>query len=174
VVYANPLVASLFVSTLMVSGSSNRDWWRSDVGKVTEHRDEGGTTCTLLLKTDQGEFRFMWSDKLPPRAIVQRPDWNFPPNRMWNVSLRIGGTWLDSGDGTDNIPALTGSHSLMFLVRTPVGPLLNAGPDIAVRTADQTFEMNVPQHKMRKLMTALRKCTKQIAHGTGTQVSQLP
>jgi hypothetical protein len=158
-IYTKLLALPLLPAILMPIAGSDRDWWRSDAGKVTEHRDRDGVTCTFVLQNDQGRFQFMWSNKLPPRAIVQRPNWSLPSDRMWTVSLRIGSTWLGNGDGTPNIPALTGPHRLMFLLGQPISDLLNDAQDLALQTPDRVFEISVPHRKMRPLVRALRRCT---------------
>src|SRR5690348_13092595 len=160
-------VLPILISTSMATQGGDRDWWRSDAGKVTEHHDRQGITCTLLMKSDQGEFRFMWSSRLPPRAIVERPNWNLPPGLMWTVSLRIGSVWIGDGNGAANIPALTGQHSLKFLLGQPILDLLNAARSVTLQTPDRSFEMIVPRSKMRALVTALRRCTALIGHGPG-------
>ncbi len=106
---------------------------------------------------------------MPPRAVVQRPNWNLPPSLMWSVSVRIGTTWLSNRDGTRDFPALTGRHSLMFLVDQPIEGLLDTAGDVAVQTPDRSFEMRIPREKMRALVVALRKCTALIGRTAGRQ-----
>lgn len=136
-------------------------WWHSEAGNVTEYRDGKSLTCTLALNSDQGEFQFMWSDSLPPYAIVQRPDWTLPLNHMATASLRIGDTWLTTADGSRNLPALTEPHGLMFLLDQPVQNLLKDAQDLALQTPDRTFELKIPHPRMQPLVKALRRCMAQ-------------
>jgi hypothetical protein len=156
------LALLLLGPTLVNASPTDRDWWRSEAGKVTEHRNAQDTTCTLVLKNDKGQFQFMWSDTLPPYAIVERPEWTLPLNRMLTVSLRIGNTWLKSPNGSANFPALTEPHGLMFLLSQPVEELLSGAQDLAFQAPDQTFEMPLPRPKVRQLMKALHRCNAQI------------
>ena len=84
------LALTVLIAMLMISIGSSKDWWRSDAGKVTEHRDRDNVTCALILKNDDGQIEFLWSNRLPLRVIVERPDWTLQDNRMWVVSFRVG------------------------------------------------------------------------------------
>lgn len=152
----------LLAPTLASATPTDRDWWRSKVGKVTEHRDDRDTVCTLVLKNDTGDVQFMWSHTLPPYAIVERPDWSLPLNRMLTVSLRIGNTWLKSSNGSSDLPALTEPHGLMFLLTQPVEDLLSDAQDLTFQAPDKTFEMPLPHPKVRELVKALHRCNAQI------------
>ena len=147
---------------LTISTGGDIDWWRSDTGKVTEHRDRDDITCTLLLKNHDGQFQFMWDNVLPLRVIVEQSSWNLPDSRMWTVSLRIGSAWLGGGNGDPDIPALTAPHGVMFVLNQPIMDMLGSARDVTVRTPAQDFGLSVPQNKMEPLVKALRKCTAQI------------
>ncbi len=159
---AKLLALPLLTSTLAIATGGGRDWWRSDFGKVTEHREGDNVTCTLVVKSNDDQVRFMWNKDLPLRIIIERPEWDLPPGQMWPVSVRIGDTWLVDGIGGSNIPALTGSHALKFLFHQPIDGLLDSAQQITVRAPDRTFDMTIPQRKMRQLVRALRKCLAQM------------
>jgi hypothetical protein len=165
-IFAGLIRIPLIVSGLLTAAATASDipWWHTDAGDVVEHLDRDGVNCTLTLKSDHGQFEFAWNNKLPPRAIVERKVWQFPASYMWMVSLRIGNTWLGGGDGTPNIPALTGSDRLMFLLDQPIDGLLLSAHDIALRTPDRTFEIDLAADKIHALVAALRKCTAYIGH----------
>ncbi len=166
-IHAKLLALPFLAFGLVIATGRDRDWWRSDAGKVTEHRNGDGVTCILLLRSNQGQFQFMWSNKLPPRAIVEQPSWSLTPGQMSTVSLRIASTWLGKAEGRADIPAVTGRQSLMFLLDQPIDQLLNDAHDLAVQTPAGPFEMSVPPAKMRPLVKALRKCTAQIRRVEG-------
>jgi hypothetical protein len=162
-IYVKLLALPVLTAMLtMISTGSDTDWWHSDAGEVTEHRERDNVTCKLVLKNHDGQFAFMWDSVLPLRVIVEQPSWNLPDNRMWDVSLRIGGAWLGDGGGSPDIPALTAPHGVMFVLNQPIMAMLSTAEDLTVRTPDGAFEMNVPSNRMRPLVTALRKCTAQI------------
>jgi hypothetical protein len=158
-IYQAMVKLPLLVSSLLVATATDGVWWNTDGGSVTEQRDHDTVTCTMTLKGDDGQFEFAWSNKLPPRAVVEQKNWSFPSGYMWNVALRIGGTWLEHGDGTPNIPAMTGSTSIMFLLNQPIDDMLLAARDVAIKTPDRTFNINLAPKKIQALVAALHKCS---------------
>jgi hypothetical protein len=161
-IYGKLFALPVLTAMLLSSTGPERDWWRSDAGKVTEYKDRDNVTCTLILTGHDGDVAFMWNNRLPLRVIVEQPKWNLPDNRMWQVSFRIGDAWLGGGDGSPDIPALTAPHGVMFVLDQPIATMLSTAQSLTVRTPDRVFEMNVPPNKMRPLVDALLKCTEQI------------
>jgi hypothetical protein len=159
------LKVSLLASSLLFATAADQVvWWRSDGGNVTEQRDRDAVTCTLSIHTDQAQLEFAWSNKLPPRAMVEQKGWSLPPGYMWTVAVRIGGTWLGNGDGTPNIPAMTGPTSVMFLVNQPIDDMLLSAQDVAIKTPDRSLAINLAPRKVQALVAALHKCSDTMAH----------
>jgi hypothetical protein len=156
-----PAVAKLplLVPGLLVAAAGVTDWWNSAGGSVTEHHDGDTVTCVMTLKSDDGQFEFAWSNKLPPRVMVEQKSWSFPSGYMWNVAMRIGDTWLGHGDGTPNIPAMTGSTSLKFLIDQPIDDMLLSAQDLTIKTPDRMYNINLAPRKIQALVTALHKCS---------------
>ncbi len=154
----------LLVSSVLIASAADRVWWRTDGGAVIENRDGNAVTCTLTLNGNEGQFEFAWSNKLPPRAMVEQKSWSLPPGYMWSVAMRIGGTWLGHGDGTPNIPAMTGPASVQFLLNQPIDDMLLSARDIAIKTPDRAFDINLAPKKIRDLVDALHKCSALIRH----------
>jgi hypothetical protein len=72
--------------------------------------------------------------------------------------MRIGDVWLENGDGTPNITAMTARSALMIIPSQPVDDLLPAAEEIEIKTQDMRFEVRVTRGKMRGLLKALDKC----------------
>ncbi len=156
-----PAIAKLplLTSSLLVAAASVTNWWSTPGGSVTEHRDGDAVTCVMTLKSDDGQFEFAWSNKLPPRVMVQQKSWSFPSGYMWNVAMRIGSTWLGHGDGTPNIPAMTGSTSLKFLINQPIDDMLLSAQELTIKTPDRMVNIDLAPKKIQALVTALHKCS---------------
>lgn len=150
--------AMLAAAATGATAATDTVWWRSDAGTVVGHRDERGLTCTLTLESPEGRIAFAWGGGLPRRGTAESDAWHLEPERIAQVALAIGGTWLGSGNGTPNITALTSRSAFMFVLNEPVeGPLL-AAQAVTVITPQGRLSIELPATKVKALMAALDKC----------------
>jgi hypothetical protein len=153
----------ILLSGLLLTPVADTVWWNTNGGNVSERRDSETATCTLRIDNDDGQFRFAWDRELPARITVSNNDWKFQPDEIATVAMRIGNVWLAGGDGTPNIPAITGPSAFMFILNQPVDELLLSADEIAVNTADTRFGIILIRSKINDLIVALRKCRSAIS-----------
>jgi hypothetical protein len=149
---------SILLAGLVLTSAGDTVWWRNDAGAVTEHKGGGTATCTLQVHNDHGQVAFVWDRELPPRVTVTQADWRLRPDTVTSVSLRIGGTWVAGGSGTQAIMALTSPSALNFVLNQPVDDLLSSADHIAVQAGSLQFAAKVQPAQMRSLVVGLRKC----------------
>jgi hypothetical protein len=148
----------ILLSSLLVTPVADTVWWNTNGGNVSERRDSETATCTLRIDNDDGQFQFTWDRNLPTRITASRNDWKFQPDEIATVAMRVGSVWLGNGNGTPNIPAITGPSALMFILDQPIDDLLLSADEIAISTTDDRFGIILIRSKINDLIVALRKC----------------
>lgn len=157
------LMLPILLSSLVLTPVKDELWWRTPGGEVTEHRDRTTADCTLRLDSDAGSLAFIWARTLPTRVVVEKPGWTIAPDRITTVAIRIGDVWLDGGDGTPNIPAMTGSSAVMLVLNRSIDTQLQTASDFTINAPDIRFGIRLTRLKMQALLTALDKCRQAIA-----------
>lgn len=148
----------VLIASLLLTPVADTVWWRTTGGSVIQHRERGQASCTLTLENESGRIEFVWEDSLPVHVTATQPDWMFSSNQLTTVSVRIGDVWLDGGDGSPNIMAMTGQSALMFVLNQPVGDLLRAARGVAVHTVDSRLEVTLDHRRMQDLAKRLGRC----------------
>ena len=159
------LRVSLLLSGLLVTPAADTVWWQTNGGNVTHHGGENTQTCTLTIENDTGQFAFVWDSNLPAHIMVAQPVWRFPSDQTTTVAMRIGNVWLENGNGTPNITAVTARSALMIIPDQPFDDLLLSADEIVVRTSDTQFGILLTREKMTALLAALRRCRASIGAG---------
>ena len=148
----------MLASAFLLVASADTVWWNSTAGTVVGHRDGDATTCTMTLQGDDMQVRFAWSANLPPRAVVERRDWHFPPGGMLDIAVQIGDVWLGDRNGVPNLPSMTGPSAVMFIANGEVDRLILGTRRIRVVTASSAFDMTLEPARTRPLLAALDRC----------------
>ena len=143
---------------LMVTPVADTVWWRTSGGEVTQHSEQNIVNCTLTIENDQGKFAFVWNRDLPASIMVTQQVWRFPSEQTTTAAVRIGDVWLEHGNGTPNMTAMTAKAALMVIPNQPFDHLLPSADEVVVRTPDAQFGILLLREKMTPLIAALRKC----------------
>jgi hypothetical protein len=148
----------LLSSSLLVTPVKDTVWWDTSGGRVTEHRDESGTNCSLMLYNDEGSVVFEWQD--PGRTSVTAIDWGwqFPNDWQLPVAVQLGDVWLSTGGDSAIIQAVGHGNSVSFAVNQPVDDLLRPADHVEVRTRNGQLSIKLNQVRVGALLTGARQC----------------
>jgi len=153
----------IVLSGLLLANAADTVWWNNFEGRVREHRDQNTVTCTLTLQGQQSQVAFAWSNRLPLRVVVESKALNFRPGQISQIAMRIGDVWLARGDGKPNIPAMTASSAVMFILNEPLEDMLLSARYIEIRATDHPLTIDLVPSRIRDLVEALRGCNAVIA-----------
>jgi hypothetical protein len=146
------------LSAFLLVNAVDTVWWNSFAGSVVEHRDRDAVTCTLTLKDQQNQVTFAWSNRLPLRVVINSDVLRFPPDQLSQVAIRIGDIWLAGGDGEPNIPAMTASSGIMFILNESVRDMLLSARRIDIRAPDRSLAMKLRPAWTKDLIEATERC----------------
>ena len=153
----------IVLSGLLVANAVDTVWWSGHAGSVIEHRDQHEVTCTLMLKDERNQLNFAWSNPLPLRVVFDSAALRLAPDKVAQIAVRVGEVWLAHGDGKPNIPVMTASSSIMFILNEPIEEALLRAHDISIRADDQYITMKLMPSGVKDLVGALGRCNAVIA-----------
>lgn len=153
----------MVLAGLLLANTADTVWWNGRAGSVVERRDQHEVTCALTLKDERNQLTFAWSNRLPLRGVFSSGALRLAPDQMAHIAVRIGDVWLAHGDGQPNIPVMTTSSGVMFILDEQVEHMLLLAPEIGIRVGDQRITMKLMPSKVKDLVDALKKCNAVIA-----------
>lgn len=148
----------LLSSSLFATPVKDTVWWDTPGGKVTEHRDETDTGCSLMLYDDDGSVTFEWDD--PSRTLVTAINWNwqFPVDWKMPVAMQLGEVWLTNRADSVVIEAVGHGNAVAFATDQSVDDLLRPADRIVVRTTNGEMSIKLEHGKVGALLSGMRKC----------------
>ncbi|HEY0183641.1 MAG TPA: hypothetical protein VGC09_12615 [Rhodopila sp.] len=133
-------------------------WWSTPGGEVTQHRDERGANCSLMLYDDDGSVVFRWDDQ--GRTLVTAIDWNwqFPDDSKVPVAMQLGDEWLSNASYSAVIQAVAHGNAVSFTADRPVDDLLRPAHHVVVRTTGAQLSIQLNPGKIDTLLERARRC----------------
>ena len=152
------IIPMLISGLLFVTPVTDTVWWNTQGGKVTEHRDQTGATCSLMLYDQAGSVVFEWTN--PDRILVTAIDWNwqFPADWKLPVAMQVGDVWLSSGGDSAVLQAVAHGNAVTFTSDQSVDGLLSTADHVVVKTTDSQLAIKLNQIKMGALLSHLGQC----------------
>jgi hypothetical protein len=152
------IIPALFAVSFLVVPVKDTVWWNTVGGRVTEHRDATGATCSLMLYDDRGSVVFEWTGG--ERISVTAIDWNwqFPDDWKMPVALQVGEDWISTGGGSPILQGVGHGNAVTFTLNQPVEDMLRPADHIAVRTQTSVLSIKVDNYRIGTLIARARKC----------------
>jgi hypothetical protein len=150
-----PLMVAISLLSMPVKDTV---WWDTPGGKVTEHHDEDGKKCSLMLYDNDGSVTFEWGQKNKTLVTAVDSNWALPNNWKGPVALQVGNVWLSNGAGSAIIDAVGQGTAVAFTTDLPVDDLLRSSGQIVVKNNSADLSIKLEPAKMRKLSSRTRKC----------------
>lgn len=157
----------LLASSLLVLPVKDTVWWNTPGGRVTEHRDETGASCSLMLYDDAGSVVFQFADRDMTLVTATDRDWAFPNNAGLPVAMRLGDVWLSNGGGSAIIDGVGHGNAVGFAVTQPVQELLRPADHLEVRTTVSSLLIQLNNAKLSALLSRVQQCRDAVAHILG-------
>lgn len=133
-------------------------WWNTPGGKVTEHRDQAGTSCTLMLYNDAGSVFFEWTGASAIVATAINGNWRFPENSKMPVAMQMGDAWWSNGADSTIIQGEGHGNAVSFTLNKPIGDLLRAADHVLIRTRNADLSIGLNPTKMTVLLSRAQAC----------------
>ena len=152
------IIPMLVASSLVVVPVKETVWWNTPGGTVTEHQDESGASCSLMLYNDDGSVVFQWADT--GRTLVTAIDWNwqFPDDSTLPVAMQLGDVWLSNGGDSAIIQGVGHGNTVSFPAKQRVDDILRPADHVAVRTTSSEFSITLNRSKVGVLLSRARLC----------------
>jgi hypothetical protein len=152
------IIPIVIAASLSATPVKDTVWWDTAGGRVTQHRDETGTNCSLMLYNDEGSVIFEWVD--PGTTSVTAVDWNwqFPSDWRLPVAVQLGDVWLSNGGDSAIIQAVGHGNAVTFAVNQPIDDLLGPADHVQIRTKNGELSIKLNQAKTGTLLSHARQC----------------
>jgi hypothetical protein len=152
------IIPILVSSSLFVTPVKDTVWWDTPGGTVTEHRDQAGVTCSLMLYDAGGSVVFEWGDAGRTLVTAIDWDWQLPDNWKMPVAMQIGDEWLSNGGDSAVIQAVGHGNAVTFAVNQPVDDLIRRSNHIEVKTTGTQLSITLNPAKNDALLSRARRC----------------
>ena len=133
-------------------------WWDTPGGKVTEHRDQAGATCSLMLYNDAGSLFFEWADGGKILVTVIDWNWQFPEDSQMPVAMQLGSDWWSNGGDSAIIQGEGHGNAISFTLNKPIDDLLRAADHVLVRTKNTELSIKLSPAKTGVLLNRAGQC----------------
>jgi hypothetical protein len=152
------IIPILLSASLLVTQVKETVWWNTPGGKVIQHQDPAGTSCSLMLYNDAGSVVFEWAD--PGRVVVTAIDWNWqlPENWQMPVAMQLGDEWLSNGGDSAVIQAVGHGSAVSFAVTKPIDDLLSRADHVDIKTINAELSIKLNQAKTSVLLSRAHQC----------------
>lgn len=152
------IVPLLLATSLLATPVKDTVWWNTQGGKVLEHRDRAGVTCSLSLYSDARSVTFTWVEPGGLLVTARDPDWQFPENRTMPAAIQVGGQWVGNRSGPAIMQAIGHGAAVNFALDAPIDTLLHAADHIAIRMPGEALSIPLNEAKMPQLLGQLQRC----------------
>ncbi len=148
----------LLMGPLLASQVKDTVWWETPGGKVTEHRDSSGASCSLMLYNDAGSVFFQWTDGGTILATAIDWNWQFPEDSPMPVAMQLGNEWWSNGGDSAIIQGEGHGNAITFVLNKPIEDHLITADHITIKTKAAELSISLTLSKLNKLLSRARQC----------------
>jgi hypothetical protein len=152
------IIPLLLFGSLLVTPVKDTVWWDTPGGRVTEHRDPAGTSCSLMLYDAANSVVFEWDKPDRTFVTVTNQQWQIPDESAFPVLMRLGDVWIGNGEPGPILPAVRHGNAFSTVITQSVDELLPPADRIEVVTSNEQWSMRLNQAKIGTLLPQARRC----------------